>query len=427
MLLALIFALTGRCFARLLQLSCDNKMSESCYPVVQTGCRFYYCCRATRDMTLIPRAYQCPGGYLFDFTMQTCVLPTKTGSSCKDPGSQSCNSKCDCKVCHCHNDLCGLDCDTYKDKWCRYRRSRSLPVEATKINSNSTFDCSDKMPGAYYSDPVEHCKIYHVCFQPLFSGTVIRRSYQCPSGTAFHQKLLSCEPIDSFACETVGQFYLLRSSIRDKPSIPAKFVGQTAIATKINPFFAITKVVTQHPPTSTLAPTTMMPLSESDMDISWDESEEHSSDCPKYKCCPDLCPPCHEVCPSRSCIANWCKNYVTSSSHDEDVQGYFSPAKYDLPSSLAQSEHIFYFDGNETPLSSGEGETNNYCLGKFHGGIFANVADGCESFYYCVIDNDRGKLKTVSYVCPSGTFFNQKTAQCDWSMDYPCDESHLYF
>ncbi|XP_066581994.1 1-phosphatidylinositol 3-phosphate 5-kinase-like [Prorops nasuta] len=63
-------------------------------------------------------------------------------------------------------------------------------------------------------------------------------------------------------------------------------------------------------------------------------------------------------------------------------------------------------------------ETSFSCADKTPGGYYADVETKCQVFHVC----NTGGVK-ASFLCPSGSIFNQKYFVCDWWYDFECDNA----
>ncbi|XP_046751392.1 uncharacterized protein LOC124414488 [Diprion similis] len=74
--------------------------------------------------------------------------------------------------------------------------------------------------------------------------------------------------------------------------------------------------------------------------------------------------------------------------------------------------------GKDYPNYDGIPETSFTCQGKTPGGYYADIEARCQVFHVCNTDG-----KKSSFICPSGSIFNQKYLVCDWWYDFECDDA----
>ncbi|XP_046489908.1 uncharacterized protein [Neodiprion pinetum] len=74
--------------------------------------------------------------------------------------------------------------------------------------------------------------------------------------------------------------------------------------------------------------------------------------------------------------------------------------------------------GKDYPNYDGIPETSFTCRGKTPGGYYADIEARCQVFHVCNTDGQKS-----SFICPSGSIFNQKYFVCDWWYDFECDDA----
>ncbi|XP_014227678.1 bromodomain-containing protein DDB_G0280777-like [Trichogramma pretiosum] len=74
--------------------------------------------------------------------------------------------------------------------------------------------------------------------------------------------------------------------------------------------------------------------------------------------------------------------------------------------------------GRDYPNLTSIPETSFTCVGKTPGGYYADVETRCQVFHVCSTQGSKS-----SFLCPSGSIFNQRHFVCDWWYDFVCDHA----
>merc|ERR1711923_18547 len=78
--------------------------------------------------------------------------------------------------------------------------------------------------------------------------------------------------------------------------------------------------------------------------------------------------------------------------------------------------------GEDYPILADVPETAFSCEGQVDGGYYADGEAECQVFHICTADG-AGGLAKYSFLCPSGTVFNQNYFICDWWFNFDCAEA----
>ncbi|XP_008214451.1 homeobox protein 2-like [Nasonia vitripennis] len=74
--------------------------------------------------------------------------------------------------------------------------------------------------------------------------------------------------------------------------------------------------------------------------------------------------------------------------------------------------------GRDYPNLTSIPETSFTCAGKTPGGYYADVETRCQVFHVCSTNGAKS-----SFLCPSGSVFNQRHFVCDWWYDFICEQA----
>ena len=75
--------------------------------------------------------------------------------------------------------------------------------------------------------------------------------------------------------------------------------------------------------------------------------------------------------------------------------------------------------GRDYPVLAAVPPTLFSCRGQVEGGYYADPQTDCQAFHVCV-DQGKGRLDKVSFLCPNGTLFQQEYFTCDWWFNVDC-------
>ncbi|CAM1300892.1 Uncharacterised protein g2822 [Pycnogonum litorale] len=66
------------------------------------------------------------------------------------------------------------------------------------------------------------------------------------------------------------------------------------------------------------------------------------------------------------------------------------------------------------------------CTGKYIGGYYADMENGCQIFYVCMLGPRKNVIR-VPMFCQPPTLFDQRTKNCNWPKYVDCQASGQYY